>query len=110
MRKLVLPVGLALGVVLAGCGGSSYETVRACATLDSPPIAVNDYSCQQGLPAVRWYESSTRYVGPDDAAVPGEELDGDWYDVADQLELDENKEKKKVKKASTKKASTKPRK
>lgn len=76
-------------LVLAGC--SPAEQVRACATTDRPPIVVADTACTS--PGVQWYSAPASDIGPDDQPVVGEELDGDFWDLRDRLDLDGHRAK-----------------
>lgn len=105
-----IAAGLIVALVvalLAACGAT--PTVWACATTDRPPIVVADTQCPnaheddppEGATA-RWYSAPQSDIGPDDVPVIGEPLDGDFYDIADRLDLDE-KAKSSTKKTTTKK-------
>ncbi len=73
--------------VLSGCG--AVEHVRACATDERPPIVVDQVRCDRGEPDVVVYSAPAYDIGEDDLPVVGEPLDGDFWDVRDQLDLDD---------------------
>lgn len=104
---VIRPVAAGLGLLLlASC--SPAEQVRACATLDRPPIVVADPQC--AAPGVQWYSAPASDIGPDDQPVVGQELDGDFWDLSDQLDLDGHRAKSTSKAPrTTAKATTKTR-
>jgi hypothetical protein len=95
VRGVILGLVAVLVALLAGCGDS--PKVWACATTaDDPPIVVEDSRCptDRNVPprdGVRWYSAPESDIGPDDVPVIGQPLDGDFHDLADQLDLDEAK-------------------
>jgi hypothetical protein len=103
VRKIIVAVALS-AVALSGCG-SPEPQVRACATVVEPPVAAAEAECDANRPGVRWYSAPASVIDEDDAPVVGEQLDGDWYDWKDQMDLDEHKSK--IKPKSTAKKPTK---
>lgn len=100
------PLMLLAALVLSGC--SPTPRVWACATTEDPPIVVAEQTCPVDREAVsagvRWYSAPQSDVGPDDVPVVGQPLDGDFYDLRDQLDLDEKAKKTTAKKTTTRKS------
>lgn len=92
IRRTVVVSTLALAVALTGCGAP--DLVWACATNTSPPTVLPEQDCPGDRNATggptRWYSAPRSDIEPDDIPVVGEELDGDFYDLADRWDLDES--------------------
>jgi hypothetical protein len=110
-KTALLGLGLAVGVVgLLACTPS--PKIWACATTDDPPIVAADSNCPNAHEddppegsRYRWYSAPQYDIGHDDMPVIGEPLDGDFYDLRDQLDMDEST-KKTTAKSTTKKTTT----
>ncbi len=83
-----LAAGAAAVLALAAC--SPAPQVRVCATDTRPPIVVAYDDCDTDRPGLRWYSAPASDVSADDAPILDEPLDGDFWDVRDQLDLVEH--------------------
>lgn len=89
LAGLVLAAGL-----VTGAGSCTVDLDYACATDTDPPVAADPARCStdRGDTTVRdghrWFSAPAADVAdPDERPVPGMVLDGDWYDLADRIEV-----------------------
>lgn len=75
-------------------GMCTVEQAHACATVDTPPIAVDPALCTAPpgdgtlSNGVRWYSVPAGDVAEDDERpIPGQALDGDWWDWTEQADM-----------------------
>jgi hypothetical protein len=90
MRKSLVTF-LVFTAVVGASACKPVPMVRACATVSTPPIVVEEQQCLDNVTGVQWYSAPESDISPDDAPVVGEKLDGDFWDLKDQLDLDEKK-------------------
>jgi hypothetical protein len=87
--RTLAPLTLLAVAGLAAC--SPPATTQTCGTTDVPPIAADRSWCDRAAPGVRWYVAPVADVSePDEQPVIGQELDGDWWDPAEQADLSDS--------------------
>ena len=119
IRPIAVGVSTLALVAVASCGTPAPPALAwTCATTDTPPIHYGDNLCpadkretaelgESGI-TVRWYSARADDVDePDEQPVVGQALDGDWWDPAEQADVDDTaKRSKRV--TTAPKTTTKP--
>lgn len=90
MSRLLAILGVlgVLTLLTAGACGAPAERMTVCGTQDRPPVVVADERCPG--PGVQVYSAPVGDVDEDDWPIEGQPLDGDFWNLADQMDLDES--------------------